>query len=90
MYAVCIQVYIWTHNLSEAARDVKFKNEKMNSQHSQTRIWLCPSSRDVWDGHINASWQIRKMFSAINLTYGHMLTLWDSCDSVRISILKLK
>ena len=27
MYAVCIQVYIWTHVLSEAARGVKFKNE---------------------------------------------------------------
>ena len=38
MFVVCIQVYIWTHDLSEArARGLKFKNEiRMNSQHSHT------------------------------------------------------
>ena len=81
MFIVCIQVYIWTHDLSEArARGVKFKNEiKMNSQHFHTitlyfwHLEITPSciSMRFWHGH---KWTCRnkilKVFSAINLTYG--------------------
>ena len=95
MFVVCIQVYIWTHDLSEArARGLKFKNEiRMNSQHSHTitlyasHLVMTPSciSMRFWHGHMNTWSQVdvSEYSSCFLQRIWTFMDTWSQCEMAR-------